>query len=166
MNCSGEEQERLLSLLEQEEARRKKTNQNLKDQRNGEPLGLFRLFIVYTAVCLTSAHLATVYPAFAAQECYLRIDRRLRMTLRRKQIPMVGVASSSFLPLRLECNVNVYYLFCNHKDLVNWYDHTKPKTFLISLLLSFSQFSASPGQSFLQAYSCVQSNGTPTSLAR
>ncbi|XP_013862742.1 R3H domain-containing protein 4 [Austrofundulus limnaeus] len=63
MNCSGEEQERLLSLLEQEEARRKNTNQHLKDQRN-------------------------VYPAFAAQECYLRIDRRLRVTLRRKQIPM------------------------------------------------------------------------------
>ncbi|XP_037530428.1 R3H domain-containing protein 4 [Nematolebias whitei] len=63
MNCSGEEQERLLSLLEQEEARRKTTNQILKDQRN-------------------------VYPAFAAQGCFLRIDRRLRATLKRKQIPM------------------------------------------------------------------------------
>uniref|UniRef100_A0A1A8CT59 R3H domain containing 4 n=1 Tax=Nothobranchius kadleci TaxID=1051664 RepID=A0A1A8CT59_NOTKA len=65
MNCSGEEQERLLSLLEQEEAKRKNYNnsQLLKDQRN-------------------------IYPAFTAQDCYLRIDRRLRVTLRRKQIPM------------------------------------------------------------------------------
>uniref|UniRef100_A0A1A7YS04 R3H domain containing 4 n=1 Tax=Iconisemion striatum TaxID=60296 RepID=A0A1A7YS04_9TELE len=66
MNCSGEEQERLLSLLEQEEAKRKNNNNNnqlLKDQRN-------------------------IYPAFTAQDCYLRIDRRLRVTLRRKQIPM------------------------------------------------------------------------------
>ncbi|KAM4575389.1 R3H domain-containing protein 4 [Fundulus diaphanus] len=63
MNCSGEEQERLLSLLEQEGARRKNANQLLKDHRN---------------VCL----------AFSAQECFHRIDRRLRATLRRKQIPM------------------------------------------------------------------------------
>lgn len=42
MNCSGEEQERLLSLLELEEAKKKNTNQLLKDQRNGEshPLSL------------------------------------------------------------------------------------------------------------------------------
>ncbi|XP_015249407.1 R3H domain-containing protein 4 [Cyprinodon tularosa] len=63
MNCSGEEQERLLSLLEEEGARKKNANQLLKDHRN-------------------------VYPAFAAQECFHRIDRRLRATLRRKQIPM------------------------------------------------------------------------------
>ncbi|KAM4740134.1 R3H domain-containing protein 4 [Anableps anableps] len=63
MNCSGEEQERLLSLLEQEGAKRKNANQLLKDHRN-------------------------VYPAFTAQECFHRIDRRLRATLRRKQIPM------------------------------------------------------------------------------
>ncbi|XP_041861163.1 R3H domain-containing protein 4 [Melanotaenia boesemani] len=63
MNCSGEEQERLLFLLEQEEAKRKNTNQLLKDQRN---------------VC----------PAFTPQDCFQRIDRRLRATLRRKQIPM------------------------------------------------------------------------------
>ncbi|KAM9762306.1 R3H domain-containing protein 4 [Menidia menidia] len=61
MQCSGEEQERLLSLLEQEEANRKNSNQ--RDQRN-------------------------VRPAFSAQDCFKRIDRRLRMTLRRKQIPM------------------------------------------------------------------------------
>ncbi|XP_039666095.1 R3H domain-containing protein 4 isoform X2 [Perca fluviatilis] len=58
MNCSGEEQERLLSLLEQEEAKKKN-----KDDRN-------------------------VNPAFIAQDCFQRIDRRLRATLKRKQIPM------------------------------------------------------------------------------
>ncbi|XP_019220789.2 LOW QUALITY PROTEIN: R3H domain-containing protein 4-like [Oreochromis niloticus] len=63
MNCSGEEQERLLSLLELEEAKKKNTNQLLKDQRN-------------------------VNPAFTGQDCFQRIDRRLRATLRRKQIPM------------------------------------------------------------------------------
>ncbi|MEQ2262415.1 hypothetical protein XENORESO_010953 [Xenotaenia resolanae] len=63
MNCSGEEQDRLLSLLEYEGAKRKNANQLLKDHRN-------------------------VYPAFTAQECFHRIDRRLRATLRRKQIPM------------------------------------------------------------------------------
>uniref|UniRef100_A0A3P9HQR4 R3H domain containing 4 n=1 Tax=Oryzias latipes TaxID=8090 RepID=A0A3P9HQR4_ORYLA len=63
MNCSGEEQERLLSLVEQEEAKRKHHSQLLKDPRN-------------------------VNPAFKAQDCFQRIDRRLRATLRRKQIPM------------------------------------------------------------------------------
>ncbi|KAM9385090.1 R3H domain-containing protein 4 [Pholidichthys leucotaenia] len=63
MNCSGEEQERLLSLLEQEEAKKKNANRLLKDQRN-------------------------VNPAFTAQDCFQRIDRRLRTTLRRRQIPM------------------------------------------------------------------------------
>ncbi|XP_040040606.1 R3H domain-containing protein 4 [Gasterosteus aculeatus] len=65
MNCSGEEQERLLSLLEQEEARNKSPKWPLGDKRN-------------------------VNPAFAAQDCFQRIDRRLRVTLRRKQIP-VGI---------------------------------------------------------------------------
>lgn len=63
MNCSGEEQERLLSLLEEEEAKKKDTSRPIKDQRN-------------------------VNPAFTAQECFQRIDRRLRATLRRKQIPI------------------------------------------------------------------------------
>lgn len=36
MNCSGEEQERLLSLLEEEVAKKKNNNRLLKDQRNGE----------------------------------------------------------------------------------------------------------------------------------
>ncbi|XP_034387100.1 R3H domain-containing protein 4 [Cyclopterus lumpus] len=63
MNCSGEEQEKLLSLLEQEEAKKKITKRPLKDERN-------------------------INPAFTAQDCFQRIDRRLRATLRRKQIPM------------------------------------------------------------------------------
>lgn len=63
MNCSGEEQERLLSLLELEEAKKKNANRLFKDQRN-------------------------VNPAFTAQDCFQRIDRRLRATLKRKQIPM------------------------------------------------------------------------------
>ncbi|XP_038571467.1 R3H domain-containing protein 4 [Micropterus salmoides] len=58
MNCSGEEQERLLSLLEEEGAKKKN-----KDQRN-------------------------VNLAFTSQDCFQRIDRRLRATLRRKKIPM------------------------------------------------------------------------------
>ncbi|XP_034738187.1 R3H domain-containing protein 4 [Etheostoma cragini] len=58
MNCSGEEQDRLLSLLEQEDAKKKN-----KDERN-------------------------VNLAFIAQDCFQRIDRRLRATLKRKQIPM------------------------------------------------------------------------------
>ncbi|XP_020511082.2 R3H domain-containing protein 4 [Labrus bergylta] len=63
MNCSGEEQERLLSLLEQEGAQKKTTTKLLKDQRN-------------------------VNLAFTAQDCFQRIDRRLRTTLKRKQIPI------------------------------------------------------------------------------
>ncbi|XP_043108665.1 R3H domain-containing protein 4 [Puntigrus tetrazona] len=62
MNRSGEEQERLLALLE-EEAQRSRSDKNHKDQRE-------------------------VNPAFSAQECFQRIDRRLRATLRRRQIPM------------------------------------------------------------------------------
>lgn len=38
MNCSGEEQEKLLCLLEEEDAKKKNTNRLLKDQRNGECL--------------------------------------------------------------------------------------------------------------------------------
>uniref|UniRef100_A0A8C1B0G2 R3H domain containing 4 n=2 Tax=Cyprinus carpio TaxID=7962 RepID=A0A8C1B0G2_CYPCA len=63
MNRSGEEQERLLALLE-EEAQRTHSEKSHKDQRE-------------------------VNPAFSAQECFQRIDRRLRVTLRRRQIPMV-----------------------------------------------------------------------------
>uniref|UniRef100_H3C862 R3H domain containing 4 n=1 Tax=Tetraodon nigroviridis TaxID=99883 RepID=H3C862_TETNG len=62
MNCSGEEQERLLSLLEEEGARRKNPGRLPRDGRN-------------------------VHVAFSPQDCFQRIDRRLRATLRRRQIP-------------------------------------------------------------------------------
>ncbi|XP_071369915.1 R3H domain-containing protein 4 [Centroberyx affinis] len=62
MNRSGEEQEKLLSLLE-EEAKKKNSLRILKDQRN-------------------------VNPAFTAQDYFQRIDRRLRATLKRKQVPI------------------------------------------------------------------------------
>ncbi|KAL2090309.1 hypothetical protein ACEWY4_014997 [Coilia grayii] len=62
MNRSGEEQEKLLALLE-EEAKRSSANKPAKDQRE-------------------------VNPAFSAQDCFQRIDRRLRVCLKRKNIPM------------------------------------------------------------------------------
>ncbi|KAL4658809.1 R3H domain-containing protein 4 [Arapaima gigas] len=61
MNRSGEEQDQMLALLE-EKTRRSYTEKQSKDQRE-------------------------VNPAYNAQECFLRIDRRLRATLRRKQLP-------------------------------------------------------------------------------
>lgn len=51
------------------------------------------LVVLSVAVWLTVTHLFTVNVAFTAQECYQRIDRRLRATLRRKQIPMVSAVS-------------------------------------------------------------------------
>lgn len=63
MNCTGEEQERLLSLLEKEDASKKNTNRLHKDHEN-------------------------VNDAFTDQDCFQRIDRRLRATLRRKQVPL------------------------------------------------------------------------------
>ncbi|XP_036442298.1 R3H domain-containing protein 4 [Colossoma macropomum] len=62
MNRSGEEQEKLLALLE-EEARRSNSSKAPKDQRE-------------------------LNPAYTAQECFQRIDRRLRATLKRKHIPL------------------------------------------------------------------------------
>lgn len=38
MNCSGEEQERLLSLLEEEGVKKKNTSRLPKDGRNGDHL--------------------------------------------------------------------------------------------------------------------------------
>lgn len=67
MNRSGEEQERLLALLE-EEAKKK----------NGGGGGASRLF----------KDQMNVEHVFSAQACFVRIDRRLRCSLRRKQIPM------------------------------------------------------------------------------
>lgn len=63
MQCSGEEQERLLALLEQEQVQRRSAARVPQDHRN-------------------------VNPAFSAQECFQRIDRRLRATLRKRQIPI------------------------------------------------------------------------------
>ncbi|XP_026873186.2 R3H domain-containing protein 4 [Electrophorus electricus] len=62
MNRSGEEQEKLLALLE-EEAQRRNSSKATKDQRE-------------------------LNPAFSAQECFQRIDRRLRATLKRRHIPI------------------------------------------------------------------------------
>lgn len=105
MNCSGEEQERLLSLLEQEGAK-KKVTRPLKDERNGKCFCLCLFVVVLiAAVWLTIAHLFTVNLAFTAQDCFQKIDRRLRATLRRKQIPMVSVISS-----RCALKVNVLSL--------------------------------------------------------
>lgn len=42
MNCSGEEQERLLSLLEEEGAKKKNTSRFPKDGRNGDHLFVLR----------------------------------------------------------------------------------------------------------------------------
>ncbi|KAG9350748.1 hypothetical protein JZ751_024637 [Albula glossodonta] len=65
MNRSGEEQEKLLALLE-EEAKRSHTAKLPKDERE-------------------------VNPAYSAQDYFQRIDRRLRATLKRKQIPIVSI---------------------------------------------------------------------------
>ncbi|KAM6939456.1 R3H domain-containing protein 4 isoform 2-T2 [Lycodopsis pacificus] len=103
MNCSGEEQERLLSLLEQEVAKKKNTNRPLKDERN-------------------------------AQDCFQRIDRRLRATLRRKQIPMgkLEVLEENLLSFFIDQPHSVYttnlassferlllHAVCQYMDLVS-----------------------------------------------
>ncbi|XP_062869308.1 R3H domain-containing protein 4 [Trichomycterus rosablanca] len=62
MNRSGEEQEKVLSLLQEEAARHNNSNKGPKDQRE-------------------------LNPDFTAQECFQRIDRRLRATLKRKHVP-------------------------------------------------------------------------------
>lgn len=65
MNRSGEEQERVIRFLE-EETRRKpngKLSPKMEDKRKE-------------------------HPAFTPEECFQRISRRMRSTLRRRQIPM------------------------------------------------------------------------------
>ncbi|XP_042297265.1 R3H domain-containing protein 4 [Sceloporus undulatus] len=64
MNRSGEEQERVLLFLE-EETRKKKNKLNDKMEVNWKE-----------------------HPAFTPKECFQRISRRLRMTLKRSRIPM------------------------------------------------------------------------------
>lgn len=90
MNCSGEEQERLLSLLEQD-ARKKNTSRFFKDQRNGELVHFSFGTRTFCDRLADMTHLFTVNPAFTAQDCFQRIDRRLRAALRRKRVPMVSV---------------------------------------------------------------------------
>ncbi|KAJ0065542.1 hypothetical protein NL108_013104, partial [Boleophthalmus pectinirostris] len=69
MKCSGEEQEQLLELLEQEQAQRR-GGRLLRDHRNVNP-----------------------------HDCFQRIDRRLRITLRKRQVPIgtVEVLEDSLL---------------------------------------------------------------------
>ncbi|KAL1023255.1 hypothetical protein UPYG_G00038340 [Umbra pygmaea] len=66
MNRSGEEQEKLLAILE-EEAKRNHSKKPSTDKRE-------------------------VNPAFSAQDHFQRIDRRLRATLRRRQVPIGIIA--------------------------------------------------------------------------
>ncbi|XP_028818239.1 R3H domain-containing protein 4 isoform X2 [Denticeps clupeoides] len=63
MNRSGEEQEKLLALLEEEAAKKNCGEKPPKDERD-------------------------INPAFADQVNFQRIDRRLRAALKRKQIPI------------------------------------------------------------------------------
>ncbi|XP_060734101.1 R3H domain-containing protein 4 isoform X1 [Tachysurus vachellii] len=61
MNRTGEEQEKMLALLD-EETKQNNSSKAPKDQRE-------------------------LNPAFSAQECFKRIDRKLRATLKRKHVP-------------------------------------------------------------------------------
>ncbi|XP_066460753.1 R3H domain-containing protein 4 isoform X2 [Eleutherodactylus coqui] len=63
MNRSGEEQEKVLAYLEQEVRKPREKMNKCKDKR-------------------------TEHPAYSPEECYQRINRSLRCTLRRRQIPM------------------------------------------------------------------------------
>ncbi|XP_069818493.1 R3H domain-containing protein 4 isoform X1 [Dendropsophus ebraccatus] len=63
MNRSGEEQEKVLVFLEQEVRKPREKVNKCKDER-------------------------TEHPAYTPEECYLRINRSLRCTLKRRQIPM------------------------------------------------------------------------------
>ncbi|XP_072295209.1 R3H domain-containing protein 4 [Eucyclogobius newberryi] len=63
MKCSGAEQEQLLELLEHEQDQRRSSGRLLRDHRN-------------------------VNPAFSAHDRFQRIDRRLRATLRKRQVPI------------------------------------------------------------------------------
>ncbi|KAM6962502.1 R3H domain-containing protein 4 [Aplochiton taeniatus] len=81
MNHTGEDQEKLLALLE-EEAQRRQFSKVPKDQRD-------------------------VKLAFSAQEYFQRIDRRLRATLRRKQMPIGTVE-------KLEENLVTFFVATPH----------------------------------------------------
>ncbi|XP_018425977.1 PREDICTED: R3H domain-containing protein 4 [Nanorana parkeri] len=73
MNRSGEEQEKVLLYLEQEVRRPRERANKGKDKRTGTFLN----------------HLSPdVRHAYTPEECYQRINRSLRCTLKRRQIPM------------------------------------------------------------------------------
>ncbi|XP_054837754.1 R3H domain-containing protein 4 isoform X1 [Eublepharis macularius] len=72
VNRSGEEQERLLLYLE-EKATKKRRNK-LPDRAEGNWKG---------------------HPAYTPKECFQRISRRLRTTLKRSRIPMVPATKGS-----------------------------------------------------------------------
>ncbi|CAJ0967910.1 unnamed protein product [Ranitomeya imitator] len=63
MNRSGEEQEKLLVYLDQKVRKPKEKVNKCKDER-------------------------TEHPAYTPEECYQRINRRLRFTLKRRHVPM------------------------------------------------------------------------------
>lgn len=66
MNCSGEEQERLLSLLEQEEAKKKTASRLPKDERNGE---LPRSCSALYPGCVKCGCLADRHPSLHSKRC-------------------------------------------------------------------------------------------------
>lgn len=59
---------------------------------------------------LLSLHLSTVYDVFAAQDCFQRIDRRLRATLRRKQIPLVSALLGRYQKHLLRLVYSIQYM--------------------------------------------------------
>ncbi|POI21084.1 hypothetical protein CIB84_015169 [Bambusicola thoracicus] len=65
MNRSGEEQERVLLYLEEEARKKQKRKLPLKDKEKWKE-----------------------HPAYTPKECFQRISRRLRSTLKRGRIPM------------------------------------------------------------------------------
>lgn len=107
MQCSGEEQERLLALLEKEQ-KQKRGLRGLQDHSD-------------------------VNPAFRAQDCFQKIDRRLRNTLRKRQaIGTVEVLEENLLSFFNDKPHSVYttnlnssferlllHAVCQYMDLVS-----------------------------------------------
>ncbi|XP_073403041.1 R3H domain-containing protein 4 isoform X4 [Dendrobates tinctorius] len=72
MNRPGEEQEKLLMYLDQKVRKPKEKVNKCKDER-------------------------TEHPAYTPEECYQRINRRLRFTLKRRHVPMIPCKDLSAL---------------------------------------------------------------------
>uniref|UniRef100_A0A8C0G6H9 R3H domain containing 4 n=1 Tax=Chelonoidis abingdonii TaxID=106734 RepID=A0A8C0G6H9_CHEAB len=94
MNRSGEEQERVLLYLEEEAKKKHKRKLPVKAEDNWKE-----------------------HPAYTPKECFQRISRRLRTTLRRGRIPMVR-------PSRLVCFCSSFerlllHALCQYMDLVS-----------------------------------------------